>query len=189
MSSGRVISVDSCRFDGDAVVIQLRTGGEIRGAKSLVVEVMADEVPHVTPVALELVAQPAPPAAPTADGIRGLVDRLAARYGVDLKLAHAVVQVESNYQPNAVSPKGAMGLMQLMPVIVREFALADPFDPEKNLDAGLRHLRSLLDRFDPARALAAYNAGEGAVVRYGGIPPFPETQQYVRRVLALVGHP
>jgi soluble lytic murein transglycosylase-like protein len=89
-----------------------------------------------------------------------------------------------------VSPKGAMGLMQLMPATARQYAVIDPFDPVQNLAAGLQHLRGLLDRFGKGReslALAAYNAGEAAVSRYGGIPPFRETQNYVRRILSLTG--
>ena len=102
-------------------------------------------------------------------------------------LARAVVQVESNYQVDAVSPKGAMGLMQLMPSTAKQYAVDDPFDPSQNIAAGLQHLKNLLDRFDnkTSSALAAYNAGEGAVVRYGGIPPYRETQDYVRRIMAL----
>ena len=186
LSSGAVVSVESCRFEGESVVLELRGGGEVRAAKSLVVDVQADEVPHARPVLVELVAGPKPVAAAGADAIHALVDRLAARIGVDVRLAEAVVQVESNYEPRAVSPKGAMGLMQLMPVVAQQYAVADPFDPETNLDAGLRYLRSLLDRLSPSNALAAYNAGEAAVGKYGGMPPFPETQSYVRRVLALV---
>ncbi|MCC7172465.1 MAG: lytic transglycosylase domain-containing protein [Planctomycetes bacterium] len=118
--------------------------------------------------------------------IHALIDRYARERGVDPRLAHAVVRVESNYQPLAVSPRGAMGLMQIMPVVAREYGVQDPFDPEQNLDAGLRHLRRLLGRFDVRRALAAYNAGESVVVRYGGVPPYRETQSYVQRILAAV---
>ncbi|TAK17554.1 MAG: lytic transglycosylase domain-containing protein, partial [Acidobacteria bacterium] len=94
----------------------------------------------------------------------------------------------SNYQPNAVSPKGAMGLMQLMPALAKYYAVEDPFDPEQNLTAGLQHLKTLLDRFgkDTATALAAYNAGEPAVAKYGRIPPYRETEDYVRRIMSLV---
>ena len=119
-----------------------------------------------------------------------LIDRLAALHGVNPKLVHALVKVESNYEPRAVSAKGAMGLMQLMPATARQYAVVDPFDPAQNLAAGLQHLRGLLDRFGKGReslALAAYNAGEGAVSRYGGIPPYRETQNYVRRILSLTG--
>ena len=76
--------------------------------------------------------------------------------------------------------------MQIMPALVRQYGLDDPFDPTRNLEAGMRHLRRLLQRFDIRRALAAYNAGEGAVARYGGVPPYRETQDYVRRILAAI---
>ena len=82
-----------------------------------------------------------------------------------------------------------MGLMQLMPATARQYALRDPYDPAGNIDAGARHLRTLLDRFDLPVALAAYNAGEAAVARYGGVPPFRETRAYVARILRLVEHP
>jgi soluble lytic murein transglycosylase-like protein len=97
------------------------------------------------------------------------------------------VRTESNYNPLAVSPKGAMGLMQLMPFVAREYGVRDPFDAEENLVAGLMHLKGLLRRYDRSRALAAYNAGEGAVSRYGGVPPYRETRNYVQRILAMVG--
>ena len=111
------------------------------------------------------------------------------RHGVDADLVRAVVKVESNYNPRAVSPKGAMGLMQLMPATARQFKLANPFDTRQNLDAGVRHLRSLLTNYngDLRLSLAAYNAGAGAVSRANGVPPFAETQGYVRRITDLYG--
>jgi soluble lytic murein transglycosylase-like protein len=84
-----------------------------------------------------------------------------------------------------VSEAGAMGLMQLMPATARQYAVADPFDPASNIEAGIKHLKSLLQRLPVALALAAYNAGEGAVQRFNGIPPYPETRSYVSRILAL----
>ncbi len=190
LNNGRVMSVESCRFDGDSVVMQFRGGGEVRAPKEMVAEVLPDEVPHAMSFALEALAGSLSAAGPqlSSDAVRALVDRVASRVGVNLRLARAVVQVESNYEPKAVSSKGAMGLMQIMPVIAQEFSVDDPFDPEKNLEAGMRHLRNLLDRYgnDSMRALAAYNAGEGAVSRYGGVPPYRETQDYVHRVLALL---
>jgi soluble lytic murein transglycosylase-like protein len=97
-----------------------------------------------------------------------------------------VIAVESNHNPRAVSPKGALGLMQLMPATAARYAVADPFDVRENLRAGATHLRRLVDRYagDITLALAAYNAGEAAVQRHGGIPPYPETQRYVPAVLA-----
>ena len=114
-----------------------------------------------------------------------IIDRVSAEQGVPAKLVRAVIQVESAYQEHARSRKGAMGLMQLMPETAREYALADPYDPAGNIEAGIKHLRSLLERLPTALALAAYNAGEGAVQRFHGIPPYPETQLYVSRILQL----
>jgi len=188
LTNGRTITVDSCRFDGDFVVLLMRGGGEIRTPRSLVAELLPDEIPFARAIAIEaLAASPTATAAISAAALHDLVDRIAARIGIDVKLAHAVVKTESNYDPRAISPRGAMGLMQLMPVVARQYSVHDdPFNPEKNLEAGLKHLRGLLQRFDLRRALAAYNAGESTVIRYGTIPPYRETQDYVQRIVRLV---
>ena len=112
------------------------------------------------------------------------VDRIAQQNQLSPRLVHSVIQVESNYNPNAVSPKGAQGLMQLIPSTARRFGVSDVFDPADNIQGGARYLKYLLGLYhgDAALALAAYNAGEGAVSRYGGVPPFPETQDYVAKV-------
>ncbi len=112
------------------------------------------------------------------------VDRIARQNQVSPRLVHSVIQVESNYDPRAVSPKGARGLMQLIPSTARRFGVSDVFDPADNIQGGARYLKYLLELYkgDESLALAAYNAGEGAVSRYGGIPPFPETQGYVAKV-------
>jgi soluble lytic murein transglycosylase-like protein len=113
------------------------------------------------------------------------IERHAIAKGLDPDLVHAVIRAESAYRPDAVSPKGAIGLMQVMPATGRRFGVADLAQPEGNLRAGTAYLRQLLDRFDNVPlALAAYNAGEGAVIRHGNqIPPYPETQDYVRSIL------
>jgi soluble lytic murein transglycosylase-like protein len=111
----------------------------------------------------------------------------AARHNVDPNLVRAVVKVESNYNSNAVSRKGAMGLMQLMPSTARELKVKNPFDPEQNVDAGVRHLKQLLESYngDVNLTLAAYNAGSGAVARSAGVPRYAETQNYVRKITNL----
>ncbi len=111
----------------------------------------------------------------------------AARHNVDPNLVRAVVKVESNFNSNAVSRKGAMGLMQLMPSTARSLNVKNPFDPEQNVDAGVRHLKQLLENYggDVNLTLAAYNAGSGAVARSAGVPHFAETQNYVRRITNL----
>lgn len=115
------------------------------------------------------------------------IQRIAAQHRLDPALMHAVIQAESAYNPQAVSPKGATGLMQLMPATAARFGVSNSYDPVANMQGGARYLRWLLDRFQDTRlAVAAYNAGEGAVQRYGNqVPPFRETQTYVVRVLSL----
>lgn len=107
------------------------------------------------------------------------------RYAVDSALISAIIEMESGFQPYAISPAGAVGLMQLMPDTAAGYHIADLMDPQANVDAGVRHVAHLLQMFegDVVRAVAAYNAGAGNVIRYGGVPPFAETQRYVENVL------
>jgi soluble lytic murein transglycosylase-like protein len=130
------------------------------------------------------------PAEAPAAGVSGApafsqtVDRIAAQHELPAALIHSVIKVESNYNPWAVSPKGALGLMQLIPATARRFGVADAFDPVENIRGGAKYLKYLLDLYsgDYALTLAAYNAGEAAVARYGDVPPFPETRNYVKLV-------
>jgi Transglycosylase SLT domain len=125
---------------------------------------------------------PAKPAGLDAD-VRGLVTEAAKNFDVNPLLVDSVIQVESNYNPFAVSPKGAQGLMQLMPSTAQRFGVTDSFDPKQNIEAGVRYLKFLEDSFQDDRlAIAAYNAGEKAVAKYKDVPPYPETVSYVAKV-------
>ena len=182
-NTGRTLSVKSHRVEGNSLVLVLRGGGEMVCEASIVSRFTPDEVPYPEPEAdpaRELV-QPVATAGPYSE----IIDRVAAEQDVPVKLVRAVIQVESAYNVRARSPKGAMGLMQLMPATARQYAVADPYDPASNIEAGIKHLKSLLQRLPVALALAAYNAGETAVQRFNGIPPYPETRNYVSRILAL----
>lgn len=126
---------------------------------------------------------------PDRGALQSMAEAAAARHGLDAGLFKALVQQESAWNPRAVSPAGAQGLTQLMPGTARMLGVADPFDPAANLDGGARFLSQMLKEFngDTSLALAAYNAGPGAVRRYKGIPPFTETQNYVRTILGSAG--
>lgn len=132
---------------------------------------------------------PASGSALTPASYEPLISKASAQYHLRPSLLRAVMQVESGGNPDIVSPRGAQGLMQLLPSTAAGLGVNDPFNPEQNLMAGARYLRQHLDRYngDERLALAAYNAGPGAVKRYGGVPPFPETQRYVNNVLSLAG--
>jgi len=125
-----------------------------------------------------------PPGVEQATTIEQTVEQVAAQNDLRPELLHAVIQVESNYNPNAVSPKGALGLMQLIPATARRFGVDNVFNPLDNIQGGAKYLKYLLDLYngDYPLALAAYNAGEGAVAKYGGVPPYRETQNYVQSV-------
>ncbi|HDZ55291.1 hypothetical protein LCGC14_0393360 [marine sediment metagenome] len=127
-------------------------------------------------------ASPTVPGPPEAVPYASLVEKYASRYGLDPLLIHQVILAESQYDPWAISPKGAKGLMQLMDEVSETFNI-DPFDPESNIQVGTRYLAQMLARFESVElALAAYNAGPGAVEKYQGIPPFAETQNYISRI-------
>lgn len=196
-ASGRSLSVKGHRAEGSSLVLALRGGGEIVCDASLIARIEPDEVPYPEP---ELGPKPDIATDRDSGGSLGLaadlrsdaryepiIARVSAQHGVDAALVRAVIQVESAYRSRARSQKGAMGLMQLMPATARQYAVTDPYNPESNIEAGVRHLKSLLERFPLRLALAAYNAGEGAVRRFRGIPPYPETRDYVAQILKLVG--
>ena len=192
-ATGRTLNVKEHRQDGGSLVLTLRSGGEVVCEAALITRIAPDETPYPEPVVEELKATTADSTNAAPDrGIRlqpdleAFIDRVSAREGVDAKLVRAVIEVESGYRPSARSPKGAMGLMQLMPATARQYAVTNPYDPAANIEAGIKHLKSLLSRFPQALALAAYNAGDAAVERFGGIPPYAETRNYVSRILQII---
>ena len=119
------------------------------------------------------------------EALNGIIEDVAEKFGQDPKLIQSIIRAESNYDTNAVSPKGAMGLMQLMPDTAKRFRVKDPFHPKENIEGGVAYLEYLMKLFnnDLELALAAYNAGENRVINYSGIPPIEETQDYVRKIL------
>jgi hypothetical protein len=189
-ANGRSLNVKGHRLEGDTLVLALRGGGDIECAASAIVRIEPDEVPWPEEIAAKsdidaAVRLPAGLAADTSE-YEPIIRRVAAEQGVDVRLVHAVIQVESAYQPHARSPKGAIGLMQVMPATGRQYGVTNLYDPAANIEAGIRHLKSLLERFPLALALAAYNSGEATVERFRGIPPYPETRNYVSSILRVM---
>jgi len=200
LTSGRTLSVKAHAESGESVVLTLRGGGDVTLDKTLVEKIVPDEVPHPdpapavaandqaqAPAALDQSAAPQRTSLLRDTSYADLITAAAEAHGVDPLLVQALIQVESNYQPRARSPKGAMGLMQLMPSVAREYKVRNAYDPKANIDAGVRKLKSLLEKYSVDLALAAYNAGEGAIQRFGGVPPYRETQNYVSRIMSIVG--
>lgn len=190
LATGRALSVSGHRVEGRTVILSLRGGGEVACDANLVVRIEQDEVawPKPSPPDSRIAPTPTAELLPPDVPFDHLIQPIADRHGVEPALVRAVVETESGFAPRARSPRGAMGLMQLMPQTARQYSLANPFDPSANLETGVRHLKSLLGRYDMRSALAAYNAGEAAVRRFQGVPPFRETQDYVTRVLSRLEH-
>jgi soluble lytic murein transglycosylase-like protein len=176
LATGFSMRIDRHEQQGDSVRVFVN-GGSL-------------DLPAATVLGFEPEAAPAPPpeaAAKPAVSTHQLINEVAARWNLPPALLHSIVKAESGYRVDAVSPKGALGLMQLMPATARELG-ADPTDPRQNLEAGARYLSELLlkylhDDYQVRKALAAYNAGPGAVNRYQGVPPYRETVEYVERVI------
>lgn len=189
-ANGRSMAIKAYRVEGDIITVTLRSGGEARFETALVTAIRPDELPPVDPAAPAAVEAPRVlrqsaraahdplDARPFAD----LIESVALTHGIDPELVHAVVEAESNYEPRAKSPVGARGLMQVMPATAKDLGISNLYDPQRNLEAGVQYLKFLLSRFDLKRAIAAYNAGPATVQKYGGVPPFEETQNYVKKV-------
>jgi soluble lytic murein transglycosylase-like protein len=187
LASGRTLSVKGHRVEGDRTVLTLRGGGDVNIDSALIDKIVPDEVPYPEPEPA-VDAEPAEDRSSVAEAPYGeLIASISEAHGVDPNLVRALIQVESNYRPRARSPKGAKGLMQLMPSTAREYKVRDPYDPKANIAAGVQHLKTLIETYGVELALAAYNAGEGAVKKFNGIPPYRETRNYVSKILALAG--
>jgi soluble lytic murein transglycosylase-like protein len=175
LASGARIHVDSHESSGNKVLLHLGAGE---------IEMDADDIRGFEPDAPVSVAA-APSASPVAPAVdpQELADRAAQKYGLPSSLVRSVMKAESGFHPQVVSAKGAIGLMQLMPATAHSLGV-NPQDPAQNVDAGTRYLRALLEKYGGGlrHALAAYNAGPGAVDRFGGVPPFAETLDYIRRI-------
>jgi hypothetical protein len=194
-SDGRVTKADGYAVDGDEVEIRLHGGGSYRVASTLVERIVEDEV-EVSEVEVRQVGfddkvaydlsykEERKPLFSTA--YDAIIQAEAKKHGVDASLVSAVIRAESNYEPRAISRKGARGLMQLMPSTAQRLDVRKPFDPAANVAGGVRYLKELAERFHhrPDLVLAAYNAGEHAVESYNGVPPYRETIGYVKRILS-----
>lgn len=183
LTTGARLPAERVERDGQRVILH-RGAGRIEIDASLLADVehLPEAAPQPAPAATAALAPPA-----VVKSTRELITEAAERHGLPPEIVHALVMTESAYREDAVSPKGAIGLMQLMPGTARALE-SDPYDVRQNIDAGTRLLRDLLLKYENderqvSKALAAYNAGVGAVARYGGVPPYRETVDYIDKVL------
>jgi soluble lytic murein transglycosylase-like protein len=168
------------------LVVTLTTGYMLTGlpgVRQAATPALKPEVARVETAENE--ATPAEDDIDTQAGMDAFIKKVAAKYNVSPDVVAAVIEAESEFNPRAVSRRGARGLMQLMPKTAKTLGVDDPFDPRENIEAGVRHLRALMDRFGDnlPLVLAAYNAGEVAVIKHGGVPPYRETRAYVKRIM------
>ncbi len=187
LKNGRSLTIQSHQSLADRVRLNL--------TESDFIEMDPGLIDRFEPVALSTLRPTAQSDIPSAESslpratqplqIQPVIKEVAKKYSLDHKLITAMIRAESDFDPRALSSKGAQGLMQLMPATSVQMKIQNPFDIRENLDAGARYFKQLLNNYqnDLALALAAYNAGPAAVSLYGGIPPFPETQEYIQKVL------
>lgn len=175
--SGTRLHINGFERVGDRVLLHMQ-GGIVSVAAEELLRIEPEEV--FQPVVAPIVPEDDSPTAPYSD----LIKAAAAKYSLDPKLLECVMAAESNFNPRAISSKNALGLMQLLPETAQRMAVKNPFDPAQNIEGGARYLRLMLDRFSGnlTLALAAYNAGPDKVTLYGGVPPFRQTIDYIRRV-------
>lgn len=195
---GRTLRADAFELDGERVAVSLRDGGTVVVPLEVIERIVDDEVPPAPPPGAPVLQTPAGPRRSVREATAGwpapgtpyaaLILDAARQHRIDPALVAAVIRVESNFSPRAVSRKGARGLMQLMPATARRLGVRRPFDPKESIQGGTSYLSHLARRFgetEVERILAGYNAGEGAVEQYDGVPPYRETVDYVRKVASL----
>lgn len=172
-TNGGWLEVTQCTVKGSRATLVLKSGGVVEFPKELIKQLRRSD-----PGSQQS-------AGSTSEGLFSHIAATSRKYQVDARLVNSICQVESNFNPRAVSPKGAMGLMQLMPETAAMLGVQDPFNPQLNLEAGVRYLSHLLQTFhgDVELALAAYNAGEQVVQRLGRVPHYPETIHYIKKVM------
>ena len=186
-SSGDKLEIAGHKDSGNTVELILLNGDTVNFSKNIIESIDSTVEAHPLPAPVQpSIVQEMRPEALSKKPFATLIRAAADRHGVADNLLHAVIQVESAYRPNAQSPRGAMGLMQLMPATASRYNVGDPFDPAANIDAGTRYLRLLLDSYGMRGGLAAYNAGEGSVIKFKGVPPYSETRNYVERILRIL---
>jgi soluble lytic murein transglycosylase-like protein len=181
LKNGRSFAIESHRQTGDRIVLILQGQDQLEFDQGWIENIVLAEPPAADSDG----TTQSPGDVPSMHEIQDVIKTVARRNGLAESLLWSVIQVESHFDPRAQSPKGAQGLMQLMPETVALYKVKDSFDVKENVEAGARYLKDLLQQFnqDLVLALAAYNAGPSAVISHQGVPPFPETQNYIRRVL------
>jgi len=186
LNTGKTLRIESYRVDGSNMEIEINDHSDMVIPVDWVKEIRDEPDPPPPPKVMTELSK----AIPTMDFDSSFVHHIQSvskKYAMDWRFVTAVMKVESNFNPTAVSRKGALGLMQLMPDTAKLYRVQNPYDPKQNIDGGVKHLKRLMARYNNKLelVLAAYNSGEKNVDRYKGIPPFAETQQYVQRVLQL----
>lgn len=194
LSSGRTIKATDVVVEDDSVRLLLSFGAVMEVPLAVVDRIVDDEVEDLEPVEIQVSGERLyrfdPSRGPLFDTAwNGWIIHVAREYDVDAALISAVIKAESDYDPRVISHKGAIGLMQLMPATATRFGVSDPHDPIQNLRGGVQYLSWLIDRFDGSidLVLAGYNAGEGNVRKYEGVPPFRETRNYIRKISGYLG--
>ena len=184
--TGEVFDVTEYRMEGEIIRLSLSHGVQILFDANLIAEIEPVLTSSSSPGGMASRADPFVSREVPLGPYDRIIRSASERHDIADELLHALIAVESSYRADAESPQGALGLMQLMPGTARDYGVKNPFNPAENVNAGAQHLRSLLDKFGMRAGLAAYNAGEASVRRFGGVPPYAETHRYVDRILEIV---